>query len=135
MTRRMNSRLTRQDREIIASHIVIGPNERYPEVPDYIFKGRRAFDLHLKLAHLAEEFEQGLTEAEKSNCVLLVTRQTTVSKAALKNPQLGPTKPRRQIKLYLYIDDQMIPSGKAYSKAADWLQLLEAEPNNLLGLL
>jgi hypothetical protein len=115
--------------------MVIGPNERYPEVPDYIFKGRKAFDLHLKLAHLADEFEQGFTEAEKSNCVLLVTRQTTVSKATLKNPQLAPRNPRRRIKLYFYIKEQMIPSGKAYSEAADWLQLLEAEPNNLLGLL
>ena len=121
----MNNQLTQRDREVIASHTVDGPNERYPNIPAYIFKGRSAFDLHLKLVHLIDEFEQGFTEAEKSNCALLVTIQTTRSNLVS----------RRHIHLYFYSKEQMVPSGKAYSKAADWLQLLEAEPNNLIGYL
>ena len=42
---------------------------------------------------------------------------------------------RKHIHLYFYSKEQMVPSGKAYSKAADWLKMLDAEPNNLIGQL
>lgn len=126
--------LTDRDRQIIASHTVQGPNERYPEQPIYAFKGRHAFDLHSKLVHLVDEWEGLFTEAQKEFCALLVTLQTTVSKAVLKNPALAPVNPRRKILLYFYSKEQMVPSGTSYSSAQgkEWLKLLEEEPENLL---
>ena len=78
--------LTARDHEIIASHTKDGPEERYPEIPRYAFKGRHAFDL------------------------------------------------RRKIHLYFYSKEQMVPSGTSYSTAQgkQWLELLDAEPGNLL---
>ena len=126
--------LTARDREIIASHTKVGPEERYPEVPTHAFKGRHAFDLHSRLVHLVDEWDGLFTEAQKENCALLVTLQTTVSKAVMKNPDLAPVIPRRRILLYFYSKEQMVPSGTSYSTAQgkQWLELLNAEPGNLL---
>ena len=125
--------LTERDREVIASHTRGGPDERYPEQPTYAFKGRHAFDLHSKLVRLVDEWEALFTEAQKENCALLVTIQTTVSKATMNTnaPQVNPL---RKIKLYFYSKEQMVPSGTAYSSAQGklWLSLLDAEPGNLL---
>ena len=129
--------LTTRDREIIGSHIVSGPEERYPEHPEWIFKGRRAFDLHSRLVHLIDEWDSLFTEEQKANCALLVTIQTTVSKATLKNPDLTPANPVRRIKLYFYSKEQMVPSGTSYSskQGLEWRTLLDAEPNNLINEL
>jgi hypothetical protein len=129
--------LTTRDREIIASHIVFGPEERYPEHPEWIFKGRRAFDLHSRLVHLIDEWDSLFTEEQKTNCALLVTIQRTVSKDTLKNPDLIPTNPVRRIKLYFYSKEQMVPSGTSYSskQGLEWRTLLDAEPNNLINEL
>jgi len=129
--------LTTRDREIIASHIVFGPEERYLEHPEWIFKGRRAFDLHSRLVHLIDEWDGLFTEEQKANCALLVTIQTTVSKATLKNPDLTPANPVRRIKLYFYSKEQMVPSGTSYSskQGLEWRTLLDAEPDNLIGYL
>ena len=126
--------LTERDRQIIASHTVQGPNERYPEQPIYAFKGRHAFDLHSKLVRLVDDWDSRFTEAQKGNCALLVTLQTTVSKAVLKNPALAPVNPRRKILLYFYSKEQMVPSGTSYSSAQGkkWLKCLNEEPDNLL---
>jgi hypothetical protein len=126
--------LTERDRKIIASHTREGPEERYPEVPIYAFKGRHAFDLHSKLVRLIDEWEGLFTEAQKHNCALLVTIQTTVSKATLKNPTVAPINPVRKIHLYFYSKEQMVPSGTSYSSAQgkEWLKLLDEEPGNLL---
>ena len=126
--------LTTRDREIIASHMVFGPDERYPEHPEYIFKGRRAFDLHSRLVHLIDEWDGLFTEEEKANCALLVTIQTTVSKATLKNPDLAPVNPLRKIHLYFYSKEQMIPSGISYSskQGQSWIRILDIEPDNLI---
>lgn len=130
----MEQTLTARDREIIASHTIEGPGERYPEAPVYAFKGRHAFDLHSRLVRLIDEWDGLFTEAQKENCALLVTIQTTVSKATLKNPILAPVNPVRRIHLYFYSKEQMVPSGTSYSSAQgkQWLALLEAEPGNLL---
>lgn len=129
--------LTTRDREIIASHMVFGPDERYPEHPEYIFKGRRAFDLHSRLVHLIDEWDGLFTEEEKANCALLVTIQTTVSKATLKNPDVAPVNPVRKIHLYFYSKEQMVPSGTSYSskQGQSWIRILDAEPDNLIGYL
>jgi hypothetical protein len=129
--------LTTRDREIIASHMVFGPDERYPEHPEYIFKGRRAFDLHSRLVHLIDEWDGLFTEEEKANCALLVTIQTTVSKATLKNPDLAPVKTVRKIHLYFYSKEQMVPSGTSYSskQGKSWISILNAEPDNLINEL
>lgn len=126
--------LTDRDRQIIASHTVQGPNERYPEQPIYAFKGRHAFDLHSRLVRLVDEWEGLFTEAQKEFCALLVTLQTTVSKATLKNPELQPRNSVRRIKLYFYSKEQMVPSGTSYSSAQgrEWLKLLNEESGNLL---
>jgi hypothetical protein len=126
--------LTARDHEIIASHTKDGPEERYPEIPRYAFKGRHAFDLHSKLVSLIDEWDGLFTEAQKENCALLATIQTTVSKATLKNPTVAPVNPRRKIHLYFYSKEQMVPSGTSYSTAQgkQWLELLDAEPGNLL---
>ena len=126
--------LTARDREIIASHTHDEPGERYPEIPAYAFKGRHAFDLHSRLVHLVDDWEPSFTEAQKNNCALLVTVRTTVSKATLKNPAVAPVRPRRQILLYFYSKEQMVPSGVSYSSAQgkEWLKLLDEEPGNLL---
>jgi hypothetical protein len=126
--------LTARDREIIASHTHDEPGERYPEIPAYAFKGRRAFDLHLRLVRLVDDWESRFTEAQKDNCALLVTVRTTVSKATLKNPAVAPVRPRRKIFLYFYSKEQMVPSGSAYGDANGkrWLAALDAEPGNLL---
>jgi len=126
--------LTARDREIIASHTKDGPEERYPEIPRYAFKGRHAFDLHSRLVRLVDEWDGLFTEAQKEFCALLVTIQTTVSKATLKNPNVEPVIPRRKIHLYFYSKEQMVPSGTSYSSAQGqkWLELLDAEPGNLL---
>ncbi len=117
--------------------MAFGPDERYPEHPEYIFKGRRAFDLHSRLVHLIDEWDGLFTEEEKANCALLVTIQTTVSKATLKNPDLAPVKPIRKIHLYFYSKEQMVPSGTSYSskQGLEWRNLLDAEPDNLIGYL
>lgn len=130
----MEQTLTARDREIIASHTIEGPGERYPEAPVYAFKGRHAFDLHSRLVRLIDEWDGLFTEAQKENCALLVTIQTTASKATLKNPMLAPVNPVRRIHLYFYSKEQMVPSGTSYSSAQgkQWLVLLEAEPGNLL---
>ena len=122
--------LTEIDRYIIASHIIEGPEEQYPERPAYIFKGRRAFDLHLKLVRLVDDFEESYTEHDKSQCALLVNIQTTVSKAPLKNPNT-------RIKLYFYSrnGEPMVPSRIEPSKKKWALNLLDAEPDNLIGYL
>jgi len=129
--------LTTRDREIIASHMVFGPGERYPEHPEYIFKGRRAFDLHSRLVHLIDEWDGLFTEEEKANCALLVTIQTTVSKATVKNPDLEPVKPVKKIHLYFYSKEQMVPSGTSYSskQGQSWISMLDAEPDNLIRYL
>ena len=126
--------LTHRDREIIASRTKDGPEERYPEHPIYVFKGRHAFDLHSKLVHLIDEWDGLFTEAQKEFCGLLVTIQTTVSKAVLKNPALTPVNPRRKLLLYFFSKEHMVPSGTSYSSAQGkkWLKLLEEEPGNLL---
>ncbi len=114
-----------------------GPEERYPEHPEWMFKGRRAFDLHSRLVHLIDEWDGLFTEAEKGECALLVTIQRTVSKATLKNPDLAPANPVRRIKLYFYSKEQMVPSGTSYSskQGLEWRNLLDAEPNNLINEL
>ena len=131
----MEQTLTARDREIIASHTIEGPGERYPEQPVYAFKGRNAFDLHSRLVRLIDEWDGLFTEAQKEYCALLVTIQTTVSKAAMKHTALL-TERRNcvRIKLYFYSKEQMVPSGTSYSSAQgkQWLTLLEAEPGNLL---
>jgi hypothetical protein len=129
--------LTTRDREIIATHMHFGPEERYPEHPEWMFKGRRAFDLHSRLVHLIDEWDGLFTEAEKGECALLVTIQRTVSKATLKNPDLAPANPVRRIKLYFYSKEQMVPSGTSYSskQGLEWRNLLDAEPNNLINEL
>jgi hypothetical protein len=129
--------LTTNDREIIATHMHFGPEERYPEQPEWMFKGRRAFDLHSRLVHLIDEWDGLFTEAEKDECTLLVTIQRTVSKAVLKNPDLAPANPVRRIKLYFYSKEQMLPSGTSYSskQGLEWRNLLDAEPNNLINEL
>jgi hypothetical protein len=129
--------LTTRDREIIGSHMAFGPDERYPEHPEYIFKGRRAFDLHSRLVHLIDEWDGLFTEEQKANCALLVTIQTTVSKATMKNPDLAPANPVRRIHLYFYSKEQMVPSGTSYSskQGLEWRSLLDAEPDNLIGYL
>lgn len=126
--------LTERDREVITSHTKEGPDERYPEHPVYAFKGRRAFDLHSRLVRLVDDWEGRFTEVQKDNCALLVTIQITVSKATLKNPALAPVNPRRNIHLYFYSKEQMVPSGTSYSGAQGkkWLKCLEEEPGNLL---
>ena len=126
--------LTPRDREIIASHTKVGPEERYSEIPTHVFKGRHAFDLHSRLVRLIDEWDGLFTEAQKENCALLATLQTTVSKAVMKNPDLAPVIPRRKIHLYFYSKEQMVPSGTSYSSAQGkvWLELLNAEPGNLL---
>jgi len=127
--------LTEMDRQVIASHTRGGPDERYPEEPAYAFKGRHAFDLHSKLVQLVDEWDSLFTEAQKDNCALLVTIQTTISKATLKNPTgVRPRNPVRCIKLYFYSKEQMVPSGTSYSSAQgkEWLAFLDAEPENLL---
>ena len=131
----MEQILTARDREIIASHTIEGPGERYPEAPVYAFKGRHAFDLHSRLVRLIDEWDGLFTEAQKENCALLVTIQTTVSKAAMKHSALlAERRNRIRIKLYFYSKEQMVPSGTSYSSAQgkQWLTLLEAEPGNLL---
>ena len=129
--------LTTRDREIIALHMAFGPEERYPEFPEYIFKGRRAFDLHSRLVHLIDEWDGLFTEEEKEVCALLVTIQRTMSKASLKNPALAQVNPVRRIKLYFYSKEQMVPSGTSYSskQGLEWRTLLDAEPDNLIGYL
>ena len=126
--------LSIRDREIIASHTREGPEERYSEHPVYAFKGRHTFDLHSKLVRLVDDWESRFTEAQKDNCALLVTIQTIISKATLKNPTLAPVNPRRKIHLYFYSKEQMVPSGTSYSSAQgkEWMALLDQEPNNLL---
>jgi hypothetical protein len=125
--------LTPRDREVIALHTRGGPEERYPEKPAYAFKGRHAFDLHSKLVRLVDEWDSLFTEAQKENCALLVTIQTTISKATM-NTGARPKNPVRCIKLYFYSKEQMVPSGTSYSSAQgkQWLALLDAEPGNLL---
>jgi len=125
--------LTPRDREVIALHTRNGANERYPEQPAYAFKGRHAFDLHSKLVRLVDEWDSLFTEAQKENCALLVTIQTTISKATM-NTGARPRNPVRCIKLYFYSKEQMVPSGTSYSSAQgkQWLALLDAEPGNLL---
>jgi hypothetical protein len=126
--------LTERDREIIASHTREGPNERYPEHPVYAFKGRHAFDLHSRLVRLVDDWDDRFTEAQKDNCALLVTIQTTISRATLKNPTVAPVNPRRNIHLYFYSKEQMVPSGTSYSGAQGrkWLNHLHEEPGNLV---
>jgi hypothetical protein len=122
------------EREILESHRRDGPDERYPEQPIYAFKGRHAFDLHSRLVRLIDEWDGLFTEAQKDNCALIATIQTTVSKASLKNPVLTPKIPNRRIKLYFYSKEQMVPSGVGYSttQGKHWLELLDAEPGNLI---
>jgi len=129
--------LTDRDREIIASHTRESPGERYPEQPIYAFKGRHAFDLHSRLVRLVDEWDGMFTEAQKENCALLVTIQTTISKATMKHSALPPERrihPVRRIKLYFYSKEHMVPSGTSYSSAQgkEWLNLLNEEPGNLL---
>lgn len=128
--------LTARDHEIIASHTKAGPDEHYPEAPIYAFKGRHAFDLHSRLVRLIDEWDGLFTEAQKECCALLVTIQITVSKAAMKHSALLAERknPVRRIKLYFYSKEQMVPSGTSYSSAQGkvWLELLNAEPGNLL---
>jgi len=128
--------LTARDREIIASHTINGPEERYPEQPIYAFKGRHAFDLHSRLVRLVDEWDGLFTEAQKENCALLATIQTTISKATMKHSALPAERinPLRRIKLYFYSKEQMVPSGTSFSstQGKQWLALLEAEPGNLL---
>ena len=129
--------LTKKDLYIISSHIVEGPEEQYPERPAYIFKGRGAFDLHLKLVHLVDNFEESYTEKDKRQCLLLVTIQTTVSKAALKNPNAAPLIPNRHINLYFYSrNGQPMVSSRIKPSKKKWaLRILDAEPGNLIGYL
>ena len=129
--------LSEIDRYVIASHTVEGPEERYPEHPAYIFKGRRAFDLHLRLVSLIDEFEESYTEEDKAACALLVTIQTTVSKASLKNPNAAPLIPNTRIHLYFYSRNgqPMVPSRIEPSKKRWALRILDAEPDNLIGYL
>lgn len=126
--------LTERDRKVIAFHTKEGPGERYPEQPLYAFKGRHAYNLHSRLVHLIDEWDGLFTEAQKESCALLATIQTTVSKVTMKHRAAAPVFPRRKILLYFYSKEQMVPSGTSYSSQQGklWLELLDAEPGNLL---
>uniref|UniRef100_A0A6C0KQT3 Uncharacterized protein n=1 Tax=viral metagenome TaxID=1070528 RepID=A0A6C0KQT3_9ZZZZ len=126
--------LTAKDRRIIDNHTVTGPTERYPEVPIYVFKGLHAFQLHSRMVHLVDDWEGRFTETEKEKCMLLVTLQTTISKAALAHPERIPVNPRRRILLYFYSKEEVVPSAVSYTstKGKKWRRMLEDEPNNLL---
>lgn len=120
--------------EIIAFHTINGPGERYPEVPVYAFRGQHAFDLHSRLVRLVDRWDGLFTDAQKKACMLMITVQTTVPKAALRNPDVMPKNPRRRIKLYLYSKEPTVSSAVPYSSAngKTWLKLLAEEPHNLL---
>lgn len=124
--------LTESDREFIEIYTEF--NERYQEVSKYVFKGRQSFDLHSRLVSIRDDWLESITDDMKNECFLLVTIQTTISKAVLKNPYLMPKTPQQRIKLYFNCNNITIPSSRSYtgSDGKKWLKILFEESNNLL---
>jgi hypothetical protein len=117
-------------------HTVGGPENRYPEFPRYLFRGTQAFDLHNKLVSLGENFKQSFIEEEKVTCFLIVSIQTTVSKAALKNPNAAPLIPNTRVKTFFYSKGHQPVTSRIEPSKKKWaLRILDAEPNNLIGYL
>jgi hypothetical protein len=121
--------------EFINYYTINHPNkERYPQVAIYVSKGQFAFNLHSRLISLSNDWLESFTEAEKEECFLLVTVMITISKAVQKNPDLIPKSPRRKIRLYFNIKDQVIPSSESFTsnRGQKLFKILSDEPNNLL---
>jgi hypothetical protein len=127
--------LSDNDREIIETYTETRPTERYQEVPKHAFKGFHAFDLYSRLGlNHRDGWLESFTDYQKNECFLLVTIQTTISKAVLKNPSLTPITLQRRVRLYFRIDGNMHPSAAAYTSTTGqkWLKILLSEPNNLI---
>jgi hypothetical protein len=127
--------LSPNDREIIEIHTETRSTERYQEVPKYAFKGLHAFDLYSRLGlNHRDGWLDSFTNTQKNECFLLVTIQTTISKAVLRNPSLMPQTLQRRIRLYFCMNSITHPSAAAYTCATGqkWLKILMEEPHNLI---
>jgi len=121
--------LSEYDREIIKIYTVTRSEEKYQEVPKYAFKGLHAFDLYsgLGLNH-RDGWLDSFTNAQKNECFLLATIQTTLSKTILRNPSLMPQTFQRRVRLYFCIDNNIHPSAAAYTSISGqkWLKIFES---------
>ncbi len=127
--------LSPNDREIIEIYTKTRSTERYQEVPKYAFKGLHAFDLYSRLGlNHRDGWLDLFTDTQKNECFLLVTIQTTLSKAVLRNPSLMPQTLQKRVRLYFRIDDNIHPSAAAYTCTIGqkWLKILMDEPLNLI---
>jgi len=127
--------LSPNDREIIEIYTKTRFTERYQEVPKYAFKGLHAFDLYSRLGlNHKDGWLDLFTDTQKNECFLLVTIQTTLSKAVLRNPSLMPQTLQKRVRLYFRIDDNIHPSAAAYTCTIGqkWLKILMDEPLNLI---
>jgi len=127
--------LSPNDREIIEIHTETRSTERYQEVPKYAFKGLHAFDLYSRLGlNHKDGWLDSFTNTQKNECFLLVTIQTTISKAVLRNPSLMPKTLQRRLRLYFCINNNTLPSASAYTSTLGqkWLKILSDAQNNLI---
>ena len=134
--------LSDNDRELIDAHTKIFEDiKKYQEIPKYAFKGHNAFNIYLNLGlNHKDGWLDTFTDTIKNECLLLVTIQTTLSKAVLRNPDLlfnfsDKSKGyQRKIRIYFHINKTTHPSIAAYtcSSGQYWLKKLSDSSNNLI---
>jgi len=125
--------LTNEERTIIQMLETTGL-PRYPQTVRFAFRGLSAFEMAYRTPSLRTWLES-FSEAEIDQCFLLISIQSTISKAMLRIPE-----PLRQIRVRRLVGHFYSPRGPIHQSkrmshptSQKILQICETTPGNLLG--